>query len=96
MTIKKTEQCWECSCIGDTKDFYTITKKNNKEYYCPKCIGSVKVEGQMSDTIIADESAIDVAYLLSMIEDLEQKVIRQDKVITSLVNAFQKKNTSSF
>lgn len=48
----------------------------------------------MSDNIIADESAIDVAYLLSLVEDMEQKLVRQEKMITSLVNAFNKINVS--
>ena len=48
----------------------------------------------MEDNIIADESAIDVAYLLSLVEEMEQKLLRQEKVINSLVNAFQKTNVS--
>ena len=50
----------------------------------------------MADNLIADETGIDVAYLLAMVEELQEKVVRQDKVINSLVNAFQKQNTSSY
>ncbi len=37
------EQCWECSAIGPIKNFYTLERNNEIEYYCDVCIKRINL-----------------------------------------------------